>query len=93
LATIPDSEIHQFIQETDKNALHDLDDEGDHAPLLLVTLDLSYWTSIMIVATTDKEKGLGRLREDQQVLGQLLEKDEMELEEAMRNTHTVENAL
>jgi hypothetical protein len=47
----------------------------------------------MIAATTNKEKGLGRLREDQQVLGQLLEKDEMELEEAMRNTHTVENAL
>jgi hypothetical protein len=83
LATILDSVIHQFIQETNKNALHDLDDEGEHAPLLLVTLDLSHWTSIRIVATIDKEKGLGHLREAQQVLGQLLKKDEMEFEEAM----------
>jgi hypothetical protein len=37
----------------------------------------------MIAATTNKEKGLGRLREAQQVLGQLLEKDKMEFKEAM----------
>jgi hypothetical protein len=47
----------------------------------------------MIAATTDKEKGLGHLQEAQQVLGQLLEKDEIEFEEAMCNTRTVENAL
>lgn len=55
---IPDFEIHQFIQEHDKNALQDFDDEGEHAPLLLVTLDLSHWTSIMIAASANKEKGL-----------------------------------
>jgi hypothetical protein len=47
----------------------------------------------MIAATTNKEKGLGRLREAQQVLGQLLKKDKMEFEEAMQNTRMVENAL
>jgi hypothetical protein len=47
----------------------------------------------MITATTDKEKEVSRLREAQQVLGQLLKKDEMEYEEAMRKRHTVENAL
>jgi hypothetical protein len=62
LAMIIEPEIYRFIQETDKAALHDVDDEGEHAQLLLITLDLSHWTSIMIACITDMEKGLGRLR-------------------------------
>jgi hypothetical protein len=76
LSTIAEPEIHRFIQETDKAALEDMDEEGEHAPLLLTTLDLSHWTSIMIASIADKKKGLGRLREAHQVLGQLLETKE-----------------
>jgi hypothetical protein len=73
--------------------LLDVDDEGEHAPLILATLDLSHWTAIMVAAFADKEKGLSCLREAHQVLGQLLEKDELDFEEAIRNTQVVEIAL
>jgi hypothetical protein len=58
LATISDREIHEYIQTTDKTTLYDCDDDGEHVPLLLTTLDLSHWTSIMVVATIDKEHGV-----------------------------------
>ena len=93
LATIVAPEIHEFIQEKDKAALLDVDEDGEHAPLLLSTLDLSHWTAILMATITDTTKGLGRLQEAHQVLGQLLETDEHELEEALRNTRLVENAL
>jgi hypothetical protein len=47
----------------------------------------------MVFAFADKEKGLSRLREAHQVLSQLLEKDELDFEEAIRNTRVVEIAL
>jgi hypothetical protein len=50
-----------------------MDNEGEHAPLLLITLDLSHWTAIMIASIADREKGLGCLREAHQALAQLLE--------------------
>lgn len=93
LACIQHGEIHQFIQESDRNALNDLNDHGESAPLLLATLDLSQWTSIMFVATADKEKGLLRLDEAHGALTKLLAIDEQDFDEAMRNTRAVEQAL
>jgi hypothetical protein len=61
--------------------------------LLLIMLDLSRWIAIMVAAIVDKDKRLGRLREAHQVLGQFLEKDELDFEEALQNTYVVENAL
>jgi hypothetical protein len=73
--------VHSFIQNTDHAAILDKDDDGEHAPLLLSTLDLSHWTSIMGVPTLDNgiEIALARLPETHGVLANLLEKDEMEL--------------
>jgi hypothetical protein len=95
LASIIGSEIHDFVQSSDRDALLDTDDDGEHAPLLLSTLDLSHWTSLMYVSTLEGgiEKALTRLREAHAVLAHLLERDELELEEANRSTHLVECAL
>ena len=95
LAAIHGLEIHQFIQTTDKEALLDKDEDGEHAPLLLSTLDLSHWTIIMYTSTQDDgvEKALSRLREAHEVLANLLEKDELDLQEALTNTQLVEVAL
>ena len=42
LSSIADSNFHTCIQSTDNAALLDRDDEGEHAPLLLTSLDLSH---------------------------------------------------
>lgn len=86
-------EIHSFIQKTDLEAFANKDDEGMHAPMLLATLDLSHWTAIMQVAITDKTAGLTRLRQAYEALPSILDRDELELEEATRNTKTVEAYL
>jgi hypothetical protein len=95
IASIVGTEIHDMIQTTDNAALQDKDDDGDHTPLFLTTLDLSHWTAIMYVSTLENgvEKALARLREAYGVLANLLEKDEIELEEANSNTRVVETAL
>lgn len=93
IACIPHGEIHEYIQESDRSALNEFNEHGETAPLLLATLDLSQWTSIMFVATADKDKGLSRLAEAHKALAKLLAIDEQELDEAMRNNRAVENAL
>jgi hypothetical protein len=82
LVSTPGSEIHEFIQTTDSAALLDKDEDGEHAPLLLSTLDLSHWTSIMLVSTQENgvEKAMARLQEAHAVLPNLLEKDEINLD-------------
>lgn len=40
LASLNSAAIHSFIQEQETAALLDLDEDGEHAPLLLATLDL-----------------------------------------------------
>jgi hypothetical protein len=89
------AEIHELIQTTDNVALIDTDEDGDHAPLLLSTLDLSHWTAILHVSTQESgvDKALARIREVHGVLANLLEKDELDLAEATNNTHAVEIAL
>lgn len=93
IAMMNDKEIHEYIREKDTAALSALDDEGEHAPLLLSTLDLSHWTYVMIAATAEKEKGLSRLREAHEHLNVVLERDEMEFVDAGRNTVAVDKAL
>lgn len=93
LAMIGEKEVHEYIREKDNAALLDLDDEGEHAPLLLNTLDLSHWTSIMIAATADKAKGIARLQEAHERLSDILEQDEAEFLECGRNTVVVDKAL
>ena len=75
LVSIAGLEIHEFVQTNDRVALLDTHDEGEHVPLLLTTLDFSYWTSIMYVSTLEGgvEKPLTRLREAHAVLAHLLE--------------------
>lgn len=95
IASIDGPAIHAYVQEMDNTSFLDKDDDGEHAPLLLTTLDLSHWTSIMLASTLENgvEKALSRLREAHALLAVLLEKDELELEEALNNTRVVETAL
>jgi hypothetical protein len=95
LVSISGTEIHEFVQTTDNTALLDKDEDGEHAPLLLSTLDLSHWTSIMYVSTLEDgtKKALAHLREAHGVLANLLEKDELDLEEATNTTNVVEMVL
>lgn len=65
-----------------------MDNEGEYASLLLITLDLLHWTTIMIASIADREKGLGHLHEAHQALGQLLEKEKLDFEETAQNTQT-----
>jgi hypothetical protein len=60
LVSIVGSEIHDFIQTTDNAALSDKDEDGEHAPLILSTLDLSHWSSIVLVST--QENGIENLK-------------------------------
>jgi hypothetical protein len=95
LTSIVGPEIHELIQTTDNAAIINKDEGGDPAPLLLSTLDLSHWTSILYMSTLDNgvEKATARLHEAHGVLANLLEKDELDLAETSRNTHVVEAAL
>jgi hypothetical protein len=95
IAAIVGNEIHELVQTTDNAALIDKDDDGEHAPLLLTTLDLSYWTSILYVSTLENgvEKAMTRLREAHGVLANLLEKEKIDAQEATNNAHLVEVAL
>lgn len=95
IASIVGPEIHAYVQETDNASFLDKDDDGEHAPLLLTTLDLFHWTSIMYTSTLDNGvvKALARLRKAHDVLAILLEEDELKLEEAMNNKRVVETVL
>ena len=73
----------------------DKDEDGDHAPLLLDTLDLSHWTSLLYVSTFESvvEKAMTCLWEAHEVLPNFLEKDKIDLAKALANTQVVETAL
>lgn len=93
LAALDAPAIHQFILEKDLAALHDVDDEGEHAPLFLSTLDLSQWTRILAVAIKDKDKALDDLKTAHAQLASILEYEAEELELALTNTRLVDAAL
>ena len=95
LASIVGREIHELIQTTDNASIIDKDEDCDLAPLLLSTLDLSHWTTILYVSTLDNgvERAVAQLHEAHGVLVNLLEKYELDLAETSCNTHMVEAAL
>ena len=78
MAAIDIPEFHAFIQDTNIVAVNEADEEGLHAPLLLDTLDLAAWTSLFVLATSDKQKTVDRLRSAHSRLPELLVKDELD---------------
>ena len=78
LAAIDIPEFHNFIQESDTAAANKMDDEGLHNPLLLDSLDLAAWTSLFVLATTDKQRTVERLKTAHGRLPQLLLDDEQD---------------
>ena len=64
-----------------------------HVKTGIYKLDLSHWTALMNVVTTDKAVGLIRLKQAQQSLASILDQDEVDLDEANRNTRAVEAYL
>ena len=93
LAAISDPSVHEFIQGADKTAFADMDDEGIHAPTLLFVLDLNMWTSILNSSTQNRDEGFKRIKQVHSKLVALLDQDELEKEEACRNTRSVEALL
>jgi hypothetical protein len=47
------SEVHELLHTTNKAVHIDKNDDGDHAHLVLTTLDLSHWTLILYVSTLE----------------------------------------
>ena len=67
-----------------------MDNEGTHAPMLLLVLDLSQWTTLINAVITDKEASMIQLKQIYQTLTVILDADEQDLEEASCNTRVVE---
>lgn len=94
LASLRSMEIHSFIQEQDKAALLDCDDDGEHAPLLLATLDLSQWTLILNLTICESpEKALAQLQVAHAQLAEMLDWENEELLQAERDSIAVDAAL
>lgn len=93
LASLDAPAIHKFILQQDLTALQDVDEEGEHAPLFLSTLDLSQWTRILAFAIKDKDKALDELKTAHGQLASILEYEAEELELAIANTRIVDAAL
>lgn len=94
LASLRPAQIHKFIQEQHKNALLDRDDDGEHAPLLLVTLDLSQWTLILNLTIRElPEKALAQLQTAHSQLAELLDWENDELIQAEKDAATLDAAL
>ena len=93
LTAIDIPEFHAFIQETDTVAINEADDEGLHTPLLIDSLDLAAWTSLFVLATTDKPKTVDRLRKTHSKLHELLVDDEQEADRSALLVQKVEAVL
>ena len=93
IAAISIPEFHTYIQEADLAALSDTDEEGLHAPLLLDSLDLAAWTSLFVLATTDANKTVARLKAAQTKLPDLLCEDEVDADRSALLAQRVEAIL
>lgn len=94
LASMKSSEIHAFVNEQDRAALIDCDDDGEHAPLLVATLDLSQWTLILNLAIREcEEKALGQLRIAHLQLAEMIDFEAEELAQAEKDAVLVDNAM
>lgn len=93
ICAMKESRLHHFIQEQDLFALADIDDEGNSAPLLLTTLDLSDWTHLLVIAGNNPENGLTRLRSAHSKLAEILEKDILDVKAADKSVPLLERVL
>ena len=93
MAEIDILEFHTFIQETDTVTANEADEEGLHAPLILDTLDLAAWTSLFVLATSDKQKTDDRLRTVHSRLLDLLLEDEKDAVQSAVMAQKVEAVL
>ena len=93
ICAIREPRLHQFIQEQDLLALSDVDEDGDSAPLLLTTLDLSDWMHLLVLAGTNPDTGLIRLRGAHSKLVDILEKDDMDLQASEKIIPVLEKVL
>ena len=93
LAATDIPEFHTFIQDADTVAVNEADDDGLHAPLLLDSLDLAAWTSLFVLATTDKQKTIERLRLAHSRLPELLTEDERDAVQSAALAQKVEAVL
>lgn len=94
LASLKAPEIHSFVQEQDQAAILDCDEEGDHAPLLLSTLDLSQWTLILNLTIRESaEKALAQLRIAHSQLADILDWETEELMQAEKDAVLVDTAI
>lgn len=93
LTAINIPEFHTFIQETDTVAINEADEEGLHTPLLIDSLDLAAWTSLFVLATTDKTKTVDRLKNAHSKLQELLIEDEQEADRSALLAQKVEAVL
>lgn len=94
LVSLKAPEIHEFIKEQDTAALLDRDDEGEHAPLLLSTLDLSQWTLILNLTIRESAaKAFEQLRLAHSQLADILEWENDELIQAEKDALAVDAAI
>lgn len=94
LASMKSPAIHAYVNEQDRAALLDCDDDGEHAPLLLTTLDLSQWTLILNLVIRDSEdKALGQLRIAQSKLAEMLDVEAEELAQAEKDAVLVDKVI
>lgn len=94
LASLKGPEIHEFIKEQDTVALLDRDNEGEHAPLLLSTLDLSQWTLILnLTIRQSSAEAFEQLRLAHSQLADILVWENDELVQAERDVLAVDAAI
>lgn len=86
-------EIHEYIQTQDRQALLDLDEDGMHAPLFLLTLDLSQWTLVLAAKFSKAVAGLEQLKVAHAQLADILDFEAEEIEIATHNIALVDVAL
>lgn len=94
MASLGATEIHTFIEEHDRAALLDVDDEGEHAPLLVAMLDLSQWTLILNLTICESaQKALDQLQVAHTQLAEMLDWEHEELQQAEKDSVLVDAAL
>ena len=97
LSAIQNSEIHDFVKQSDLAAIEAADEESESAVLLLTILDLSLWTRVFEFANSpiliERQKALDRLREFNELLPKLVAQDFEESEQADKNMRAAEAVL
>jgi hypothetical protein len=91
LCAMQPSEIHEYVQRMDSEALEAAN--GEETTLLLSIMDLSLWTRIFEFANSHLPKAMERLRHCHSILNDLFSQDFDEIDEAKRNTEIAEVAI